>query len=339
MPRKALIMVLVVVLASLAGACSRQQAADPAEAAFEVLKTSWGEAETSDEKTTLAEDYLARFPDTEHSADLAGAVVYYRGNDLEDPEGAYQVVSAALEQIEDPEQRFLVSMEALSLSDSVDVPLDVAEVANALGSVRALDYNEHLSVAETAIDVEEWVVADEHSLAAMELATPEIYRADYPDREYTDEQVAERAQRRSALALANDGWALYNLGDTDLAFARFEAAKEVGSVGYTGVPNTPLYKFWGRAALSEGDFDRAIELLGAETLFGEDGSDSEPYLRKAYVAKNGDDTGFDEFLWATRSQLAAAVDDFELLDYEGNPVSLSSRGEGKVTLLAFWFPT
>ncbi len=85
MPRKALIMVLVVVLAGLAGACSRQQAADPAEAAFEVLKTSWGEAETSDEKTTLAEDYLARFPDTEHSADLAGAVVYYRGNDLEDP--------------------------------------------------------------------------------------------------------------------------------------------------------------------------------------------------------------------------------------------------------------
>ena len=339
MSRRATILTLCVLL-GLAGGCSNQeQTADPAEEAFGVLRAAWSEAETSEAKTELAEDYLARFPDTENSGSMAGTIVYYRGNDLEDPDGAYEIVSAALEQIESPDQRFEVSMELLSLSDSVDVPLDVAQVANDLGAVRPLTFNEHQSVAETATDLEEWMVADEHALAASELATPEIYRADYPDGEFTDEEIASRVQRRKALSLAYDGWALYNLGDTDLAFTRFAESDAAGSVSYLGVPNTPLYTFWGRAALGEGESDRAIELLGAEALFGEDGSGAEPYLREAYAAKNGDDEGFDEFLWATRTELATSVDDFELTDYDGNPVSQSEVGDGKVMLLAFWFPT
>jgi hypothetical protein len=110
-------------------------------------------------------------------------------------------------------------------------------------------------------------------------------------------------------------------------------------LSYLGVPNTPLYSFWGRAALAEGDFDRAVELLGAETLFGQNGARADVYLREAYAAKNGGDEGFEEFLWATRNDLAKTVDDFTLLDYNGNEVRLADTSAGKVTLLAFWFPT
>ena len=62
-------------------------------------------------------------------------------------------------------------------------------------------------------------------------------------------------------------------------------------------------------------------------------------ILRGFQRAPGDDEGFDEFLWATRSELATSVDDFELLDYDGNPVSLSGVGDGKVMLLAFWFPT
>jgi len=339
MSRRVTILTLSVLL-GLAGACAKQEPAmSPEKETFAALRTAWGDAETAQAKTELAEDYLTRFPDTEHSASMAGAIVYYRGNEMEDPEGAYEIVSAALEQINDPEQRFGVSMELLDLSDRVDVPLDIAEVAIDLGAVRPLTYNEDLSVVETATELEEWTVADEHALGALELTTSENYLADYPDREFTDEEIASRVGRRKALALTYDGWALYNLGNPELAFERFEAADEAKSMTYLGVPNTPLYEFWGRAALGKGQYDRAIELLGAETLFGEDGSSAEPYLREAYAAKNGSEEGFDEFLWATRSELATQVDDFELANYEGQSVSLSDVGNGKVTLLAFWFPT
>ena len=136
-----------------------------------------------------------------------------------------------------------------------------------------------------------------------------------------------------------EAWAAYNMGNTELAYDRFAAADAVNCVNYLGVPKTPLYTFWGRAALAEGDIDQAIEILSAETLFSEDGSAAEPYLRQAYVAKYGNDEGFDEFLWATRDRLAVPLDDFTLLDYDGNEVSMAERSAGKVTLLAFWFPT
>jgi hypothetical protein len=338
MSRKTTILTLVV-LVGLTGACAKQEQVSPAEEAWSTLVEAWNGLETAQEKTELAESYLAEFPDSEHSGSMAGVVVYYRGHEMEDPRGAFDVVASALEHIEDPEQRFEVSMELLSLADSVEVPLELAEVANSLAAHRPLTYSEHQQVVEAAADLEEWSIAAVHAGHASGLATPEVYRADYPDREFTDEDVAERAQRRQASSLAYEGWAAYNMGDTELAFARFAAADDVGSVSYLGVPNTPLYTFWGRAALAEGDVDSAIELLGAEAAFGEDGSGAEVYLREAYATKNGDDEGFEEFLWATRNELATTVDDFTLLDYEGNEISMADVSTGKVTLLAFWFPT
>ena len=338
MSRKTTILTLVV-LVGLTGACAKQEQVSPAEEAWSTLVEAWNGLETAQEKTELAESYLAEFPDSEHSGSMAGVVVYYRGHEMEDPQGAFDVVASALEHIEDPEQRFEVSMELLSLADSVEIPLELAEVANSLAAHRPLTYSEHQQVVEAAADLEEWSIAAVHAGHASGLATPEAYRADYPDREFTDEDVAERAQRRQASSLAYEGWAAYNMGDTELAFARFAAADDVGSVSYLGVPNTPLYTFWGRAALAEGDVDSAVELLGAEAAFGEDGSGAEVYLREAYATKNGDDEGFDEFLWATRNELATNVDDFTLLDYEGNEISMADVSTGKVTLLAFWFPT
>jgi hypothetical protein len=335
-------MLLVIAVLAAAWSCSQQDTStvseDPAAQAWEALGETWNQAETAAEKTALAEAYLSDYPDTEHSGTLAGAITYYRGGEMGDAAGALDVLQTALEHIEDPEQRFEVTLEALSLSNEVEVPYSLAETAAALAATRPLAYLEHDRLAELAIDLEEWEVAAEHAQAAVELATPEGYRADYPDREYTDEELTSRAERRRALSLAYAGWARYNLGQVEEAFARFAASDEIGSIGYTGVPNTPLYEFWGRAALREGELDSAIELLGTQAIFGEDGSGAMPYLRDAYAAKNGDDSGFEEFLWATRNELAPTVDDFELLDYEGNPFRLSDVGD-RVVLLAFWFPT
>jgi hypothetical protein len=338
MSRRTTILTLAV-LVGFVGACAKQESVAPSEVAFNELRETFNGLETAEDKANLAEHYLVEYPDTAHSTSIASVIVYYRGHEMSDPQGAYEAVSPALDHITDPEQRFGVSMELLSLADSVEVPIDLAEVVSGLAAQRELRYSEHQQVFQTAVDLEEWAIAADHAGAASKLATPENYRADYPDREFTDEDVAERALRRKATSLAYDGWAAYNMGNTELAFARFAEADEAGSVNYLGVPNTPLFSFWGRAALAEGDYESAIELLGAEVAFGSDGSSSESYLREAYVATKGDEEGFDEFIWATRNELATSVDDFTLLDYDGNEVSLSDLRGDKVTLLAFWFPT
>ena len=202
MLRKSILIFLVALVGMAAGCAKTEDVPDPAEAAWDTLVSVWNEAETPEAKVTLAEEYLAQFPDTEHSGSLAGIVAYYRGHEMDDSEGAWNTISAALAQIEDPEQRFEVSMEGLGLADSVDVPLDITVVAEELGAFRPLTFDEHQRVAEMAIELEEWTLADEHALGALEMATPEQVREDYPDREFTDEQVATRVQRRRASMLA-----------------------------------------------------------------------------------------------------------------------------------------
>lgn len=323
-------------------ACGQQETptgtGDSAEQAWNALGEAWNETETAAGKAELAEGFLATYPDTEHSGTLAGAIAHYRGREMDDPGGAVSVLSTVLERIKDPEQRFEVKLAALSLSDEVDVPFSVSETAAALDAIRPLDYLECTEVAELATELEEWAVADEYADAAARLSTPQGYREDSPDRDLTDEELARRADHRKARSLAYAGWARYNLGQVEEAFARFAASDEVGSTGYFGVPDTPLYEFWGRAALREGDLDSAIELLGTQAIFGQDGSGALPYLRQAYAVKHGHEEGFDEFLWTTRNDLAPTVDDFELPDYDGNPFRLSDVGD-RVVLLAFWFPT
>lgn len=339
MARRASILALTVLVGLTLGCSGTEQAEnDPATAAYEAFKTAWEEAATAEAKATLAADYLARFPDTDRSGSMAWRIAYYRGEELGDPAGAWAAIETALPRIADAEQRFEASMAAFSLADSIEVPLDIAEVAGALAAVRPLSYDEHGEVADAALELARWAVAEQHASTALELATPEQVKADYPDREFSEAQLLARAQHRQASSLAASGWALFNLGERESAFQRFEEAAAAGSVGYLGVPNTPLYRYWGRAALSEGDLEKAIELLGAEAIFGEDRAAAEPYLREAFAARSAGSESYEEFLWATRNRLAKPADDFELLDYQSSPHRLSDR-TGKVTLLAFWFPT
>ena len=50
-------------------------------------------------------------------------------------------------------------------------------------------------------------------------------------------------------------------------------------------------------------------------------------------------SGFHEFVESERRRLARTIDDFTLADYEGADHDFSALADGKVTLLAFWFPT
>ena len=103
------------------------------------------------------------------------------------------------------------------------------------------------------------------------------------------------------------------------------------------MPDTPLLRYWGLALLKTGDFDQALEKLAPEAVMGGD-EEALHGLKEAYVARSGGEQGFEEYVWRTREELAPRIADFTLPDYEGTPLALSSL-QGKVILLAFWFPT
>jgi hypothetical protein len=109
-------------------------------------------------------------------------------------------------------------------------------------------------------------------------------------------------------------------------------------VDYLGVADTPIDLYRGKAMLAVGEAEKAMELLAPDAIMGSD-EDAEAALREAFVAVKGSDDGFDEWAWSERKRLAKNVDDFTLADYEGTMHDFSALSDGKVTLLAFWFPT
>ena len=329
--------ILVITAVGFGLGCAKSEPDDPAEVAYKALRAEYTATDDEAKKAELAERYLAEFPDTSHSGSMAAVVAYYRGERLGDQERVFEVLSTALEKIEDPEARFEVSVAMVPASYEVGRPLDLAAVAQALAAERDLGFDDHYQIMELAEQNGLWSLAEKHADAALAFTTEEAYRADYPDRDFTDDQVALRARLRKAEALAYKAWALCKLGRDEECFSLFEEADPLNEASYAGASATPLERFWGEALLERGAYGQAMELLLPDAVLG-DRTNALPPLKEAYVAVHGDDQGFEEFLWSERQRIARAVDDFTLPDYDGTPYTLSD-GNGDVTLLAFWFPT
>jgi hypothetical protein len=328
---------LVIAAVGLGIGCAKGEPDDPVEAAYKAMRAEYTATDDEAKKAELAEQYLAEFPDTAHSGSMAAVVAYYRGDRLGDQRKVFDVLSAALDRIEDPEARFEVSMAMVPASYEVGRPVDLAAVAGALAAERTLGFEEHYQVMEAAEQHDLWSLAERHADAALAFATEEAYRSDYPDREFSDDQVALRARLRKVQALAYKGWALCNQGRDQECFSLFEEADPLNATSYAGSSETSLNLFWGQALADRGAHEQAMELLLPDALLG-DRTNALPPLKEAYVALHGDDEGFEEYLWSERQRMARTIDDFTLPDYDGQPHSLSDRN-GKVMLLAFWFPT
>jgi hypothetical protein len=339
--KKFLIAVALMLGLGLAIGCSKKApegAVDPAEQAWENLNATYNDLETAQEKTELFEAFLREYPASEHAGQLAGAVAYYRGEELDDPAGAYAILAETLAKNTDPEARYEIGTSMFPLAMELGESMDLGAVAEELAATRPLTFSEMIEVADMALDHDQWQLGATYAEAALDRATPEAFLADYPDDDYTAEEAAAKADRRKAMSLADLGWALWNMGQQDEAMAAFEGAEPLKTVTYVGAADTPIDLYRGQAMLGAGDAAAAMEILAPGAIMGSD-DDAMSALRKAYVADKGSEEGFDEWMWSKRVELAKQIDTFTLTDYDGNPQDFAALADGKVTLLAFWFPT
>ncbi|MGD8439446.1 MAG: hypothetical protein PVG53_02845, partial [Holophagae bacterium] len=273
-----------------------------------------------------------------YAGQLAPALAYYRGDEMDDPEGALVVLDEVLEHTTDPEARFTIGTAMFPLSAEIGEPMDLGTIAEELAAVRPLSFVEMIDIADMAVLHGQWQVGADYAEASLAKATPEAFLSDYPDEDYSSEEAAAKAERRRSMALADLGWALWNLGRKDEAEATFDEAMRLRTADYVGASDTHLDLFAGKMALAAGDPERAMELLAPSAVMGGD-EDAMAVYREAYVAGHGNDEGLEAQIRSARQQLARTVDNFTLADYDGNQHDFSALSDGKVTLLAFWFPT
>jgi tetratricopeptide (TPR) repeat protein len=335
MLRKTLVLCLtLVVLGTLS--CARQEPQAPDEEAFKKLREASGELEAAEDKLKLAEEFLETYPDSEHAPSVLSAAIYYRSEPMSDPAGAKALAEKMLPGITDPEDRFDIGLSLHRLALKLEQPSPLRQVAEELAQAKNLSYVNHLDVLEAAVKIPDWELVLEHAEAAIAFADAETFRADYPDQEFEDEVVERATTRRRGNCLAYKAGALLNLDRLDEALPLFTEAEEFTTFDYVGIPETPLYRFWGEAELIQANPTRAAELLAPEAVMGKN-EEALDGLRRAYNEIKGSDEGFDDYLWETRQKLARAVDDFSLPTYDGEMVSLSGLN-GKVVMLNFWNP-
>ncbi len=319
-------------------ACGRQAAAPTADEAWETAKAAIEAAgEGNEEAIRILRGYLEQYPVTRRTSGLLGWLVDLEAVEAGLPADTEALVRSIWPQLEDADERFELDKLLVKLAA---LQRDSAKLEVALGNVtadRTLTFNDRLELMEGLVAGEAWSETLGFAELAGGQATAEAYRADNPETELTDEEVAAAATRRRVLAESYRGWALANLGLTEDALAAFASVAADAERNYAGVPQDPLFKWWGATALEAGDAERALELLAPDAVMGGDDA-AMADLRRAYAARFGTEAGLDDYLWATRDRLAKPVEGFTLTDYEGREVALESFN-GKVVLLAFWFPT
>jgi hypothetical protein len=309
----------------------------PLDAAYEQANAAVDAGKTPQAKVAACAAFLRQHPETEHTMDMLETALYYQLEEVKDAAGAKPIVEELLAGVKDPELLRKIKVAALPmwarLGDKDMVAARVREV-----SVGPLAFDQRMTIANAGIECGLWQMAEEYASGALMVATPEAFKADHPGREFAPDRLERYVNLRKAECLAAAAWAKANLGGLEQAFATFEQARPYTNFSYLGSSETNFNLWLGRTLLLQKAYDRAFETLTPDAVFGGT-PEALAAFKEVFVAKTGSEFGFEAKVEELRNKLAKAVVDFTLPDYAGREVNYSKQKEGKVMLLAFWFPT
>jgi tetratricopeptide (TPR) repeat protein len=327
----------VVVGLSLLAQCGR--GTSPARKAYEsTLALLEGGADTPQAEVAGVKEFLDKYPDTEYAPEILDSGVYLLTDVLDDPESAYRLVSAVMQNVKDPENRRKVEIEYVRVLGKTGRAAELKTVTAGLESGGALDYDGHETVAEAAADGRVWDLALAQVNQALDLATPEALQAENPNRELPEDRIRLYVERRKAASYALKGWALVNLDQPDEGIRNFQKAYEFTNFNYIGVPDSSLLRYWARTSIRQKKYDEAMQMLVPEAVLWGD-REAGAIFQEAYVLKNGGTDGLADTMETLRLQNAKVYENFTLPTFQGEKQTFSDLQNGKVTLLTFWFPT
>jgi hypothetical protein len=293
--------------------------------------------DSAEERVAITKAFLDEYPDSRHTAGAIDVVYWYQGTELDDKAGALSYAEAARARIHDRDVAREVDRLLIGYYGEAGMASAMVELAGQVAAAGALDFDDHWNVIQGAVNAGEWTLARDYCARARKMANAAAFRAEYPDRDLSQEEIEEAVNHRAGMLLVKDGWARANLGQIDEALADFAEADNRIPRYYFDVPEYELDVYWGRTLMMKGAFGAAIERLAAQGLILRN-EKALAGLKEAYVGMHGSESGYEEYADELHQSIARPIDDFEMADYEGNPRRFSDL-RGDVTLLTLWFPT
>jgi len=337
MPRKSTAVLLAVVLSVMTVTMAVPNDGAAVDEAYKAMIEERREHEDMSERLALTIKFLEQYPESKYTARLIGHVYYYQGERLEDSPGAIAYAEALRTKLTNPEFVTDFDKRMVELYGEAGMLDKMTALAGKLESAGEMKFSDYWNIVQIATNHEEWGMVRTYCKKARPMANAETYRLDYPQYDFTDEEVQEAGNNRTAMVAGKDAWALANLGRLDDALAEFETTDEKLNRSYVGVPDYDIGLHWANTLLMKGDYDGAMKRFAPEALIMRNDAALAGF-KKAYVGKNGGDEGFDQFAGSLHAKIAPTVEGFELPDYDGKRNKYADI-RGDVTLLAFWFPT
>jgi tetratricopeptide (TPR) repeat protein len=328
--------VLLLGLAVVAVPQSQDEGASIDEAYKSMIEERRG-FESMADRLAVTKKFLAEYPDTKYTARLIMHVYYYQAERLEDIEGAVAYAEELRGKVETAEFVAAYEKSLGEIYGEAGLLDKMVAIADKLEAAGEMNFNDYWSIVQIATANDEWKMVRKYCAKGRPLANAESFRSDYPERDFTDEEVEKAGANRLGMISGKDAWAMANLGQIDEALAEFASAGKSISRSYVGVLEYDVGLHWAKTLLKKGDYEGAIEQFAPEALIMSN-EDALAGLRKAYAKKNGSEDGFEGYAEKLHFEIAPKVKDFELPDYDGKRVKYRDV-RGDVTLLAFWFPT
>ena len=332
------LLLLTVVLGALALLGPPPAAAQAEDDAFAAARTAYMAAETDEARLAVVKAFLADHPDRPEVGEVLHIGTYLLAEQMGDDAGAIALVENQLPLIQDAEVKAQAQGVLLDLYSKPEYAARLKILVAGLYDMETMSFVDHLTVIKAAAKANAWAMVDSYAAAAEPLATPEAFRAAYPDDDFTDDYIQEAGRNRQGLLKTYTGWSATNQDDPERARKDFKEAKKLVRKSYFGLPDNDLYRYWGETLVGQGEVDEGLEMLALAAIYGND-HEARDAARKTFVSTGKPEDGFDDYLWTVRRSHAPDMQDFSALDYQAATHSFNDLRGKKATLLAFWFPT
>lgn len=320
--------------AHLASASAGEADASAVELAYDQMSDIYSATEDREERVAIVKDFLARYPDSDMTANALEAASYPLLEELDRPGEAYELYETYLPGISDPETRFDAQKGLAILHSKTRNLASLDMLVTEMIEEHEFQFTDYLDLMEAAVEAEAWELASRQADASMVLANPEAFKAQWPD--ISDEDAESWGRRRQAYVAAYKGWALENLGQHDDALGAFAENAAKTTFSLLGVDDTPLHLYWGQSLLRQGRPEEAMGKLQLEALFGP--SEALDAYRQAWIEVHGAEGGLDDHLWAMRRQHSKPMPQFTLANYAGETVDTVNI-QDHVIVVTSWSPT
>jgi len=328
-------------LAGLLAACNSTSGPSVSDqevsAAMDKARSDFDAASSPEAKLAVAEAFLDRYPDSKFTRNIVRRVisgVYEDG--AKDPQAALAFAEKRLAAVTDPDEKKQSKILLISLYGHAGMTDAIRKTVRELEPDPGGDAA--MEGARAALTAKDWAMVREFAETAYQrLSNPPPAPADAEG----DKTKRKRSETRLAAlkceALTLWGQSLVETGDPTAGIEKYQQAEplEIRNVAGVGFDDLPI--LWANALLQSKDPAEAMRVLAADALIGRRQEAVELY-RKAYLEAGNPDSGWEAYRTAKLNELAKPMIPFEATGYDGKSSPFDDL-KGKVTMVAFWFPT